>query len=375
VDGSRRHFLTDLVGTIGMTLDDTGSAQDTIVRDAFGVALAGSTVERYGAIGQRETDSETGLIYARGRMLDPNRGAYIQLDPLRRNRATKAYAYASGNPVLRRDPFALDDVPEAGARIERTFLQSYGSAGQTLLDAFKASGGSVVYENRWWSLHSASRDKISIDNANEGIASEELLKALVESIATIDAPEKLKVATALGLEGSQLNYATVSAFAKPVGQVFNGVRTAAVILNPPGAGLASGIDHLANKEYLEGGLEILGAAAAPMKSLRALEEASPELRAMRPTVLQRIPRHHVFPQEEKAWFSSRGFDIDKFTIELDQGTHSALHTMKWNDAIMSALKTRETLKGAQLTESEILSIGKDVLERFKITAPTFVPFK
>jgi len=172
-------------------------------------------------------------------------------------------------------------VPEAGARIERTFLQSYGSVGQTLLDAFRASNGSLVYENRWWwgaGLYSASRSKISIDNTHEGIASEELLKALLESIATLDAPEKLKVATALGIEPTQLNYATISAFAKPVGQVLNTVRTAAVLVNP-GAAVASGVDHLAKKEYLEGGLEILGGVAGMTKGLKAAE-AAPEAAAV-----------------------------------------------------------------------------------------------
>ena len=124
-----------------------------------------------------------------------------------------------------------------------------------------------------WGLYSASRDKISIDNANEGIASEELLKALIESIASLDPPEKLKVATALGIEPSELNYATVRAFAKPVGQVLNTAKTAAVILLP-GAAIASGVDHIANKEYLQGGLEIVGGLASVAKSVKAAEGAT-----------------------------------------------------------------------------------------------------
>jgi hypothetical protein len=268
-------------------------------------------------------------------------------------------------------------VPEAGARIERTFLQYYGSVGQTLLDAFRNSGGSVVYENRWWwhaGLYSASKGAISIDNENEGIASEELLKALLESISSFDAPEKLKVANALGLESaSELNYATVSAFAKPVGQVLNTTRAVMTVLNP-GAAIASGVDHIGNKEYVTGALEIVGGVAGATKSLKALEETSPELRALRPTVLQRVPRHHVFPQEERIWFESRGFNIDKYTLELDQGTHSALHTMKWNEEIMKRLSQVEKAKGSTLTESEILDVGKKLISDYKIKEYNFVPF-
>lgn len=40
----------------------------------------------------------------------------------------------------------------------------------------------------------------------------------------------------------------------------------------------------------------------------------------------RSPRHHIFPQEDRPWFKSRGVDIDRYTLPLDQGTHSAIHT-------------------------------------------------
>jgi len=51
----------------------------------------------------------------------------------------------------------------------------------------------------------------------------------------------------------------------------------------------------------------------------------------------RPPRHHVFPQENREWFSERNFDIDRVTVELDHGTHTALHTMGWNDDLMRTL--------------------------------------
>ena len=43
----------------------------------------------------------------------------------------------------------------------------------------------------------------------------------------------------------------------------------------------------------------------------------------------RPPRHHVLPQEERAFFEARGFkgdlDIDNFTVELQAADHQAQH--------------------------------------------------
>ena len=45
--------------------------------------------------------------------------------------------------------------------------------------------------------------------------------------------------------------------------------------------------------------------------------------------VSRPPRHHVLPQEHRAWFEQRGFvgahDIDNYTVELEEAAHQAVH--------------------------------------------------
>jgi hypothetical protein len=93
------------------------------------------------------------------------------------------------------------------------------------------------------------------------------------------------------------------------------------------------------------------------------------------TKIARPPRHHVFPQEHRKWFEERGIDIDKYTLELDQGTHSALHTMGWNDEIMRHLKLAEYSKGKNLTSDEILEIGNAHCRQMKVDNIPYIPYR
>jgi RHS repeat-associated protein len=108
-DGARRHYLTDRVGTVGMTLDDTGLPAEMSIKDPWGQTIAGGTNERYGGVAQREIDSESGLIYMRHRMYDPKLGRFTQTDPVLSRRPMAHYTYASGAPIDRVDPYGLWD--------------------------------------------------------------------------------------------------------------------------------------------------------------------------------------------------------------------------------------------------------------------------
>ncbi|MBK8597163.1 MAG: DUF2380 domain-containing protein [Holophagales bacterium] len=70
----------------------------------------------------------------------------------------------------------------------------------------------------------------------------------------------------------------------------------------------------------------------------------------------RPPRHHVFPQEFRDWFLDRGVEIDRFTLALDWGTHSAIHTMGWNEAFKSFI-ARESILGRPYSRREVLQFG------------------
>jgi len=89
----------------------------------------------------------------------------------------------------------------------------------------------------------------------------------------------------------------------------------------------------------------------------------------------RPPRHHVFPQEYRDWFDARNFDIDKITVELDRGTHSAIHTMGSNENVMQALIRAESQLNRHLEAREIWEIGYRELRRNGIRNPIFLPFK
>lgn len=89
----------------------------------------------------------------------------------------------------------------------------------------------------------------------------------------------------------------------------------------------------------------------------------------------RTPRHHVFPQEQRAWFSDRGFDIDQYCVEQSEGEHSALHTMGWNAAIMNALQEAEQQLKRKLKPNEIVATGRRVMGQFGIANTKFVPYK
>lgn len=107
-NGDRRHYVGDGVGTLSVTLDDTGGVQQSSFKDVFGIQLAGSTdQERYSGIAQRERDTESGLDFVRARMYDPRIGRFTQMDSILANRPTEHYLYADNDPVTKIDPLGL----------------------------------------------------------------------------------------------------------------------------------------------------------------------------------------------------------------------------------------------------------------------------
>ncbi|MCZ2341264.1 MAG: DUF2380 domain-containing protein, partial [Bacteroidales bacterium] len=96
----------------------------------------------------------------------------------------------------------------------------------------------------------------------------------------------------------------------------------------------------------------------------------------------RPDRHHIFPQSRRAWFERRGVDIDRYTLQLDRGTHSALHYGGgpgrgggfWNNEVMQRLTEREAQLGRQLSTREILQIGADMRRRAGLSHIKVIPY-
>ncbi|RYZ33899.1 MAG: DUF2380 domain-containing protein, partial [Myxococcaceae bacterium] len=119
------------------------------------------------------------------------------------------------------------------------------------------------------------------------------------------------------------------------------------------------------------------------KGVRDALGDSPEVRAMHETSsagagMSEAPKHHVLPDEHRAWFEQRGFkgamDIDQFCVRLEQAHHEAIHgggdwrlgrtwPGEWNRMIMDELRKFEAVVGRMLTRNEVLDI---VAERMKL---------
>ncbi len=88
----------------------------------------------------------------------------------------------------------------------------------------------------------------------------------------------------------------------------------------------------------------------------------------------RPPSHHVFPQEFRDWFLQRHVKIDRVTVPMDQGTHTAIHTMGWNDAMMTVLRQAEAVKKGKLSAREIWEAGYRQMRLFGIADLPIVPY-
>ncbi|HWO21849.1 MAG TPA: hypothetical protein VNO30_23930 [Kofleriaceae bacterium] len=103
----------------------------------------------------------------------------------------------------------------------------------------------------------------------------------------------------------------------------------------------------------------------------------------------RSPRHHVLPQEHRAFFEERGFtgdlDIDNFTVELETAHHQAQHgggnwqmgrewPGEWNQLLMNRLREQEFEVERRLTVAEIMK-SVEVLMKLRDIPLRFVPYR
>jgi hypothetical protein len=112
------------------------------------------------------------------------------------------------------------------------------------------------------------------------------------------------------------------------------------------------------------------------KGVREALGDGPEVRGMHETGkagagMAEPPKHHVLPQEHRAWFEQRGFtgdmNIDRFCVRLEPAHHQAIHgggnwrmgrmwPEEWNQMIMRVLRKSESEAGQMLTRNEVLKI-------------------
>jgi RHS repeat-associated protein len=94
--------------------DASASVVQTYATDEFGIpdvaGTQGSTAQPMQYTGEQR-DSESGLVYLRARLYDPQVGRFLQADPLRKSgpgvSGWNRYSYVGNNPVTFSDPSGL----------------------------------------------------------------------------------------------------------------------------------------------------------------------------------------------------------------------------------------------------------------------------
>ena len=99
------YYIYNGQGDVSILTDNSGTTIADYTFDAYGNQQQENTV--YNPFGYRGeyTDSESGLIYLRARMYDPETGRFINEDPIKDG--YNWYIYCAGNPVMFVDPSGL----------------------------------------------------------------------------------------------------------------------------------------------------------------------------------------------------------------------------------------------------------------------------
>jgi RHS repeat-associated protein len=103
------YFHHDQLGSTRLITDSTGAAKATYTYDPYGNlhASTGSIVNPF-RFGGQYLDTESSLLFLRGRYYDPATGQFITRDPLS-SMTREPYGYASDDPTNRTDPTGLYD--------------------------------------------------------------------------------------------------------------------------------------------------------------------------------------------------------------------------------------------------------------------------
>lgn len=109
--GEVRYLLSDGLGSIRQTVDETGQVVASYEYDPYGYPVQVSGNDPYGYTGEL-WESEIGLLHLRKRWYLPETGRFISVDPSEGNTLNPSslppsYLYANGNPVNLVDPSGL----------------------------------------------------------------------------------------------------------------------------------------------------------------------------------------------------------------------------------------------------------------------------
>jgi RHS repeat-associated protein len=79
--------------------------------------------------------------------------------------------------------------------------------------------------------------------------------------------------------------------------------------------------------------------------------------------------HHLFVQEYGDWFADKGIDIDRYTVRLTWGDHSAIHSLDWNSEWRDWIAQNN---GASPTK--VFEKLREMEQRYGLTNETKIPY-
>jgi RHS repeat-associated protein len=145
--GTATYAHADVLGSVRLVTDGTGTEAGTAQYDAFGTVRSQTGVQLpFGFTGEQR-DAESGLIYLRARFYDPKTGRFLTRDPVRgsvtRPASQHSYVYANNNPLRWSDPSGREACSVGGLLgLGNPFQQGGGGGGRCGLGA--GGGGGVI---------------------------------------------------------------------------------------------------------------------------------------------------------------------------------------------------------------------------------------
>jgi RHS repeat-associated protein len=355
-----------------------GGGGAILAQSAFG--------NEFGFQGHRQ-DALTGMVDMRNRWYAPSWGRFTSGDPIGIAGGSNLYAFVGSAPLRYSDPFGLSPAQ----------LPRWQSMANNLFSGVTRVGTATV-------------EFIRVNpNAQFGVG------AVVGGIQGITPGGALADLGYLKFLANDMSPSFnlgkgVGQTAAGVTQILGGLGAAA---GGAGAGVAGavpsgglsvvggfavagvGVEVMANGAVAIGaGVANIATAIHQMNGLKDHLGEGPEVDAMHETGksgagMSEPPKHHVMPQEERAWFQKRGFkdelDIDNFTVQLSEAEHQAIHgggswrlgrswTGEWNRRIMTRLNTAESALGRNLKSDEVFKIVLEEMDSYGIPA-NFVPYR
>ncbi len=89
-----------------------------------------------------------------------------------------------------------------------------------------------------------------------------------------------------------------------------------------------------------------------------------------------LPKHHVFPQALRSWFSSRNLqNIDDYTIQISKGLHKQLHSGGGRGGVWNSEWQQFKNQNPYATPQQIFKQAEDMMFKYQLEFSRFVKYK